>query len=152
MKTPSDRSRQRREMLKAKGLCTLCGKIDKCNTSLLCDECRKKQKACNHKWRAANKEYYYSLKNKWQRKNRHLMRMKLIEKYGGICSCCGEKEQKFLQVHHVDKDGSLHRKQTWNICADLIRNPEKYKVCILCANCHNAITYYGSCPHAVVPA
>lgn len=150
MKTPSEVAKERRERLKNLGLCITCGKNPSKETAQRCVGCQLKQDARTKKWRKTNKEHYYFIKNKSSRKRRHEKRIQLLKKYGGKCTCCGETELKFLQVDHIDKDGFIHRKTTWNICADLLRNPGGYNVRILCANCHNAITYYGGCPHETV--
>lgn len=77
--------------------------------------------------------------------------------YGGyICACCGEKEQKFLTLDHINNDGAEFRRKIagkrsaagmvtyeW-----LARNgfPSGYQV--LCMNCnHGKRMNGGVCPH-----
>lgn len=154
MKNASEYSKARRKRLKEQGYCTVCGKVPKSANSQLCGGCSRKRKTATKLWKTKNKDHWLFLKNKSSRKCRRDARLKIIEEYGGRCSCCGEDEEKFLQVDHIDKDGHIHRKITWSINQDLLKNKGKYRVRILCANCHNAITYYGSCPHekCTIPA
>lgn len=78
-------------------------------------------------------------------------RLKLIEAYGGVCKCCGETEPKFLELDHVDGGGGKHRKQIgagaealyrWCVANDF---PDILQ--LICANCHNAKSFWGVCPH-----
>lgn len=72
-----------------------------------------------------------------------------IEKYGGKCVCCGEKEPKFLSFDHINGGGSQHRKVIGGkIIRWLKKNgyPEGFQ--ILCHNCNLARGFYGQCPHA----
>jgi hypothetical protein len=74
--------------------------------------------------------------------------------YGGHCVCCGESQMEFLQFDHVSKDGKAHRQQVGRglkLLRDLKRCYAVYKerIRVLCSNCHNAITSYGTCPHTI---
>lgn len=78
-----------------------------------------------------------------------------IEAYGGYrCACCGETERLFLNLDHINNDGSKFRKETgfnhhgakfykW------LRDqgwPSGYQV--LCSNCnHGKHRNNGICPH-----
>jgi hypothetical protein len=79
--------------------------------------------------------------------------------YGGYkCNCCGETEQLFLSIDHVNNDGAEFRRKltgkrtsagyhTYNW---LIKNgfPDGYQV--LCMNCnHGKRMNNGICPHKV---
>lgn len=121
--------------------------------------CNKKAKVATKKWCKSNKKNGVSLtkkrwnelKNKDRRNQRTKLRLGLIQKLGGKCVCCGETHEHFLQVDHVNGDGNAHRRSvkggSAGVFRDLLKNPGKYEVRVLCANCHNAITFYGSCPH-----
>lgn len=68
------------------------------------------------------------------------------------CTCCGEKELKFLSIDHVNGGGNAHRKtiangKGGNLAYWLLRNelPEGYQT--LCHNCNMAKGFYGACPH-----
>lgn len=81
------------------------------------------------------------------------LKKKIFNHYGGfMCSCCGEKEKKFLTIDHINGGGTKHRKETngggrttyrW-----IIKNnfPEGFRV--LCMNCNfGAGQNNGVCPH-----
>jgi hypothetical protein len=82
-------------------------------------------------------------------------RQRVFMHYGGNpprCACCGEQEDAFLTLDHVNGGGGAHRKQVGSkgpngVLYWLIRNdfPEGYSV--LCWNCHMAKDRRGGCPH-----
>ena len=78
----------------------------------------------------------------------HSFRPKLIEKYGGFC---GETEPRFLQVDHIDGNGGQHRRQIGDTAEALWRWAQRHgfppTLQVLCANCHNAKSFHGGCPH-----
>lgn len=79
----------------------------------------------------------------------------VISHYGAKCSCCGDKTKQFLTLHHVNKDGKEHRKQLGmkggghSLYRYLIKNgfSGKFKLVVLCWNCHMAEDKRGGCPH-----
>ncbi len=89
--------------------------------------------------RAVRKRYY----DKWKKV--------VFDHYGHKCTCCGEREPRFLTIDHIDDDGAEHRKSVaagsvlfkW-----LVNNnfPKNFR--ILCFNC-NAGRFHngGLCPH-----
>ena len=114
-----------------------------------------KRKSCTE---CANK------KNSWSRRNpeknkiassKYLLarRKRVVEKYGGKCTCCGETEYTFLQFDHVKNDGANHRRQlkgkkivTW-----IIENNYPNSIQVLCANCnHSKRINGGVCAHMSV--
>jgi hypothetical protein len=114
----------------------------------MCDECGSKSRAASNAWRAAHPDKWKKLKNNNAKKRRNETRLELLKKLGGKCVCCGEENERFLQVDHVNRDGNRHRKECHNrVVLDLLKNPDKYQTMVLCANCHFAITVYGVCPH-----
>ena len=77
-----------------------------------------------------------------------------IEHYGGICACCGESNQAFLTIDHINGGGTQHRKKNKN--GSIVGNsvyrwlrkqgyPDGHQV--LCFNCNCAKGLYGQCPH-----
>jgi hypothetical protein len=72
--------------------------------------------------------------------------------YGGYkCSCCGETEENFLSIDHINGGGNDQRKilgaggyalYRWIINNDF---PEGFRV--LCMNCNWAKGIFGTCPH-----
>ena len=75
-------------------------------------------------------------------------RLKVLSLLGGSCKCCGESFLPFLEIHHIEGDGQKHRAIGGTLGAIRSIISGKYpseKLTILCANCHTAITRYGSC-------
>jgi hypothetical protein len=122
----------------SQGLCFVCGLRPQASPGTKygkCQECLVKNRP---KTNSLTKEYYV--------KCRHLA----LEHYGAKCICCGETEEKFLHLDHKDNDGKEHRIQIKGVLSQwLVTNnfPTDYEIQILCANCHNAKSFYGSCPH-----
>jgi hypothetical protein len=83
-----------------------------------------------------------------KRKRKLTNREKVFEHYGEICNCCGEAGKDFLQIDHVNGNGSDHRK-TWtgDLATWVVKNnfPEDFQ--ILCANCNFAKKKGVVCPH-----
>lgn len=82
-------------------------------------------------------------------------RSQVFAAYGGRCQCCGETEQAFLQLDHIDRDGADHRRNVigrregagyW-FYAWVVRNNFPSGLQILCANCNTAKERPGGCPH-----
>jgi len=97
--------------------------------------------------RVRNKE----LTNKTAAALRLKKKLMVLDRYGGKCKCCGEKDFHFLSIDHIDGGGNQHRKAIHGggvvLYAWLIRNkfPGGYQV--LCFNCNLAKGIYGVCPH-----
>lgn len=80
------------------------------------------------------------------------VRAEVIKAYGGKCECCGETEQRFLQIDHSKNDGGSDRKiglGTGRLYRWLKANhypTDRFR--LLCANC-NLGRYLngGVCPH-----
>jgi len=84
-----------------------------------------------------------------------------IQKLGGICACCGEKEPLFLEIDHVNNDGNKLKVKlpggVWDrgdyhfmksIVAGTI---DCSSLQVLCANCnHGKYRNGGVCPHTNV--
>jgi hypothetical protein len=89
---------------------------------------------------AANRRYKKRLKDR------------VIKGYGGKCVCCGESNNGFLTLDHVNEDGAEERKQfghnTQKLHNRIIREgfPSRYQ--LLCYNCNCGRAYNGGvCPH-----
>lgn len=98
------------------------------------------------KWYAKNKDKARNYRKKY--------RLKVLENYGNKCECCGENNQDFLTIDHVNGGGTQHRKEIkvhagYHFYIWLIKNnyPSGYQV--LCYNCHLAKSYRGRCPHTL---
>lgn len=101
--------------------------------------------------RAAHAEY--------SRNSNRRLRLEALAAYGGKCACCGEDEEAFLVLDHVEDNGAEHRR---SLGYDAKRSgagihtyralrkagwPEGMQV--LCANCNTA-KVRGTCPHQAV--
>lgn len=79
------------------------------------------------------------------------LKMKILQAYGKVCSCCGESHFEFLSMHHINNDGKKHREELGS--TSLYHWLEKQNFppgfSILCMNCHLAITWYSYCPHQI---
>jgi hypothetical protein len=77
------------------------------------------------------------------------IRNKVLEFYGGKCACCGETENHFLTIDHINGGGNKHRKEIKgrSLYVWLANNdyPEGFQV--LCYNCNMSKGHYGICPH-----
>jgi hypothetical protein len=89
-----------------------------------------------------------------QRRNRKSLELRneVISHYGGRCSCCGETEDIFLCIDHMDNDGGKHRRSIENSGGIHFYRwlkkhnyPDRFQV--LCWNCNSAKAYRGQCPH-----
>ena len=82
---------------------------------------------------------------------REIIRLQVVDAYGGKCECCGETEPKFLCIHHVNGDGKVDRANGYggvSLFAKLRREgwpKDRYR--LLCHNCNNALRIFGFCPH-----
>lgn len=70
---------------------------------------------------------------------------------GGVpqCQCCGENNPAFLNLDHTDGGGARHWRtlKSKSFTEWVIHNnyPDVFRV--LCSNCNQAISIFGSCPH-----
>lgn len=117
-------------------------KVDRTKKYGLCVDCRARQRTVRQ----------YDL----NRKNRARYRQLCLDHYGRQCACCGETEEKFLVLDHIDNNGAEHRRFMkndggWVACQWLVRNnfPKEWRIRVLCANCNSARQAYGKCPHEV---
>lgn len=74
-------------------------------------------------------------------------RKKVIEHYGGRCSCCGENRYEFLAIDHINGNGNRHKMQVGDVMSWVWSHgfPDGFR--ILCHNCNLALGFYGYCPH-----
>ena len=76
--------------------------------------------------------------------------------YGKVCACCGESNEKFLTIDHMDGNGAAHRRQLkhWGSGVQFYRwlvkqgLPDGYRT--LCFNCNAAVGVKGACPHSLI--
>lgn len=127
----------------------------------ICRPCRRKR---DGERRAANREKFRADWRKWSdanpgRSREHSraadakLRSEVLAAYGGHCECCGEQEQAFLTLDHVNGGGTQHRRRVHGkVYAELRRlgfPRDGYR--LLCWNCNWAHRLTGSCPHQQEP-
>lgn len=96
-----------------------------------------------------------------QRRNMHNLRTrwkaKIYRHYGNQCACCGELEEKFLSIDHINNDGFKQRqyvngkRNSWSsyrVYCHILRNNYPTDLQLLCMNCNYGKKQNGGkCPH-----
>lgn len=89
--------------------------------------------------------------NQRARESTRELRRFVLDHYGAFCACCGEREDAFLTIDHINSDGAQRRKEhgvSGALYRWIIKNnfPDDFQ--ILCFNC-NCGRYHngGRCPH-----
>ena len=121
----------------------------------------------SRKWRLKNKlrikhmrhENYLKNKAEYRQRSRKYFRQlkkQVIDRYGKICKCCGEKNIGFLSIDHIHGGGGKHRRELGLIGYQFYRwlvynkYPSGYQV--LCLNCNMGRAFNnGICPHKKYP-
>jgi hypothetical protein len=123
-------------------ICPRCGKRPRTRKDGgYCRPCSTKHTA---EWRAKNLERKRANDREWNRKKKY----QIFKRYGGKCACCGESNFAFLTIDHINGRGNEERRkyhsQTWKL---VIKHgyPKTYQ--LLCYNCNNAKSNFGTCPH-----
>ncbi len=98
------------------------------------------------------RKYYARHKDEHNRKcliRYHSLRQSVITMYGGQCACCGENENAFLALDHINGDGQKHRSErgSYGVLKDALGSYDSSRFRILCHNCNMAMGLYGACPH-----
>lgn len=82
------------------------------------------------------------------------LRETIVDGYGGVCSCCGESELKFLDIDHINNNGKSDRTKfnSYRTFYRWLRDngfpKEEYQ--LLCSNCNQGKRRNGGvCPHKV---
>ena len=114
----------------------------------ICIECKRRRASVRHH---ANYEENKNRNNQKALLKRRKLRKDIIQAYGGKCVCCGEAEEAFLVIDHIDGGGTKERREPgkggvafyWFLKTNCF--PEGYQV--LCANCNMAKERLEGCPH-----
>lgn len=74
-------------------------------------------------------------------------RLLVLDHYGRMCRCCGEKFIEFLVIDHINNDGNIQRKKFKVDYRWIIKNKYPKDLQVLCHNCNASKSIYGYCPH-----
>lgn len=80
-----------------------------------------------------------------------MLKLQMVEAYGGVCVCCGESNPGFLTLDHVNDDGGGPNRTEagYRLYARLRREgwPQE-GLALMCFNCNNGRAASGGvCPH-----
>lgn len=123
-----DQKKQREIKLKSDGLCPRCSQPARSN-GIMCQDCCDGRRDFNIK-----------------------LKQKVIDAYGGVCTCCNDDFIGRLTIDHKNNDGAEHRRSLGSKGGSsfyhyLVVNgfPEGFQV--LCASCNLSKFTMGYCPH-----
>lgn len=104
-----------------------------------CANCKAKH------WRSENLERSKEIRKNSFKRTRTLV----LSHYGNRCVCCGEKQNEFLAMDHINNNGNEHRREikTHAFYSWIKNNNYPNDLQILCHNCNLAKGFYGICPH-----
>ena len=123
--------------------CKRCGKRPAPGTKM-CSTCLDKRRKWWHSTISNRRDQERANGRDLRRRNREAA----IAAYGGRCVCCGLNVFHYLQLDHIDGGGTKDRLAHWGggkFFAHLKRIGYPPGLQVLCANCHNAKTYFGGC-------
>lgn len=124
----------------AAGICAYCGELPNEENRIGCKDCGKGHSRINSKF-CDKRQDRVALYRKRNRK-------KVTEKYGGACTCCGEKELLFLTIDHINGDGLKDRLDKGGWFMKLLRLERRSDLQVLCYNCNMGREVNGGvCPH-----
>lgn len=99
-------------------------------------------------WYENNPERAQAYKERDARR-RAQRRREVLDWYGGKCACCGEAQEEFLSMDHVNGGGAQHRREIRKSLPQWLWEQggpvEGFR--ILCHNCNQSRGAYGYCPH-----
>lgn len=129
------------------GKCIYCGKKPFTPGKKGCKKCCKKKVviSCRFSKNHPSKQKNYRKK----------IRFEVLQKYGGVCKCCGESNLLFLTIDHINKDGARERRELYGSSSGqsfpwflkLKREKIRKDLQVLCYNCNMASFYSDVCPH-----
>lgn len=119
-------SKKKCENARLRNLCASCFSDKPLFTKTRCFECREKEKD----------------RDRQQKRT-------VYEHYGNKCVCCGEVEEAFLTIDHINNNGAEHRKKVHSgrFYRWIIENNYPNDLQILCHNCQWGRRKCGICPH-----
>ena len=91
-------------------------------------------------------------KNEVRRRSNRALRDQILDYYGRQCCCCGESQDQFLTIDHIEGGGNAHRREIKRLGGNgfyaWLRQsefPSGFQT--LCFNCNWAKGHHGHCPH-----
>lgn len=108
-----------------------------------CKMCKYKE---GRKWYQSHKKMAHAATHRYTYK----LRTKIIEAYGGKCTCCGESARGFLTIEHIKGGGQQHEDRVGGpiqMYRDIIASGFPNIYTILCWNCNCATRFGKICPH-----
>lgn len=94
--------------------CNVCGEIKPAN--MFSKNARtyrgvtSKCKSCKSLYTAARNKKNPELQSKSSKEYNIRLKALIYKAYGNMCACCGETEEVFLGIDHINGDGAEHRK------------------------------------------
>jgi len=88
------------------------------------------------------------------KKERSQLKLAFLREFDSTCSCCGEKDPRFLTLDHVNNDGGEHRETLKE--HQIMRQAKsdgwpRDKYTCLCFNCNSGRSVNGGvCPHKCI--
>lgn len=147
--------------------CTICGvakpketdfyfrRRDNCYYAW-CKECCKAR--TRQRWHGERHDEIAAHENAAMKIKRVRIRRAILAAYGNICACCGETEETFLTLDHINNDGAEYRRTAlgkrtragyWQY-QWVIKHGFPAGFQILCMNCQQGKRMNnGVCPHQV---
>ena len=113
---------------------------------------RQVRRVSNPEWAKKARAYWAASRRRMTENSKWLykqQRLRCIEAYGGKCRCCGEAENRFLTLDHVNGGGNKDRRAIRStLWSWLIRNNYPSGFQVLCYNCNCGRALNGGvCPH-----
>ncbi len=183
-KTNAERCAERRKALIAAGMCALCGKDKHAEGRRICQKCYDRDNTPEKLAKSAEKTRGFYLKwkekgvcrgcggkhgeritktlcavcaeryRKVGKQRARKQRQRVLDYYGRYCACCGESEEEFLAIDHINNDGKEHR-DSINVALYqwLIQHKFPSGFQTLCYNCNmGKFRNGGTCPHKRHPS
>lgn len=120
---------------------------DRPNSFKDCAECRRQYMREYYKRKREADPEYMARRQRYRFRTNAEWRAAVFEHYGKACACCGESEDAFLTIDHINGGGSQQRKKIGTMYRWLVRNDFPPEFQTLCWNCNAAKHIRGCCPH-----
>lgn len=96
---------------------------------------------------------HLAYRNAWMKSREQAARKAVLDRYGHACACCGESEEVFLSLDHINSDGHIQRKSRRaggyiGLFRRSLRIGWPTDLQMLCFNCNlGRARNDGICPH-----